>query len=204
VIDAWNAQEGTQSQLAERFKVSLSFVKRVLRRYRTSGQREAKSRGATLTPTIDREALKEVQSWIEQKPDILLEELCEQLAKHQGIKVSQPTMCRAVQRLKMPRKKTLYATEQDTPGVRQQRDDYRQWLEQVDVRNLVFIDEAGIHVGMVRLFARAFGGERAVDTVPRNRGTNVSLIGALSLDGLIASMTLEGSVDTKSVLELCP
>ncbi len=49
---------------------------------------------------------------------------------------------------------------------------------------------------MVRLFGRALRGERAVDNVPRNRGTNVSLIGALSLDGLIASMTLSGSVDT--------
>lgn len=53
---------------------------------------------------------------------------------------------------------------------------------------------------MVRLFARAFGGKRAVDAVPRNRGTNVSLIGALSLNGLIASMTLEGSVDTLAFL----
>jgi hypothetical protein len=62
----------------------------------------------------------------------------------------------------------------------------------VDVRNLVFIDEAGIHLGMVRLFARAFRGERAVDTVPRNRGnrgTNISLIGALSLDGLGQSLS---------------
>ena len=66
----------------------------------------------------------------------------------------------------------------------------------MDVRNLIFIDEAGIHLGMVRLFGRAFRGERAIDSVPRNRGTNVSLIGALSLDGLIASMTLSGSVDT--------
>ena len=49
---------------------------------------------------------------------------------------------------------------------------------------------------MARLFGRAFRGERAVDSVPRNRGTNVSLIGALSLDGLVASMTINGSVDT--------
>lgn len=70
----------------------------------------------------------------------------------------------------------------------------------MDVRNLVFIDEAGIHLGMVRLFARAFRGERVVDAVPRNRGTNISLIGGLSLDGLIASMTLEGSVDTLAFL----
>lgn len=123
VIEAWNAKEGTQTQLAARFKVSLSFVKRVLRRYRTSRQIEAKPRGATLAPIIGGEVLKLVQSWIETKPDISLEELCSQLEVQAEIKVSQPTMCRAVQRLKMPRKKTLYASEQDTSAVRQQRDD---------------------------------------------------------------------------------
>lgn len=105
VIDAWNAKEGTQAQLAERFKVSESFVKRVLRRFRTSGEKEAKPRGATVAPTIDEAALKLVQNWIEQKPDILLQELCEKLAVQQGIQVSQPTMCRAVQRLRMSHKK---------------------------------------------------------------------------------------------------
>ena len=53
---------------------------------------------------------------------------------------------------------------------------------------------------MTRLWARAHQGQRVVDKVPRNRGTNVSLIGALSLDGLIASMTLNGSVDTLAFL----
>ena len=105
IIEAWNAKEGSQAQLAERFKVSLSFVKRVIHRYRTSGQREAKARGATLSPTINGEILLLVQGWIQNKPDIHLEELCEQLAAKRGIKVSQSTMCRAVQRLKMPRKK---------------------------------------------------------------------------------------------------
>lgn len=105
IINAWNTKEGTQAQLAERFKVSLSFVKRVLRRYRTNGQIEAKPRGATLAPTIDGVLLHQVQRWIEHKPDILLDELCEQLEAHQGIKVSQSTMWRAVQRLKLPRKK---------------------------------------------------------------------------------------------------
>jgi len=41
-------------------------------------------------------------------------------------------MCRAAQRLQMPEKKQ-YASEQDTPVVCKQRDDYRRWLEQVDV-----------------------------------------------------------------------
>jgi transposase len=105
VIEAWRAKEGTQAQLAEGFKVSLSFVKRVLRRYRISGQREAKPRGATVVPTISGETLLLVQRLIENKPDIQLEELCEQLEKRTQLKVSLSTMCRAVQRLEMPRKK---------------------------------------------------------------------------------------------------
>ncbi len=105
VIDAWDAKAGTQRQLAERFRVSLSFVKRVLRRYRTSAQREAKPRGATLAPKINGEALALLQRLIANKPDILLEELCEQLEKRMQIKVSKPTMCRAMQRLQLPRKK---------------------------------------------------------------------------------------------------
>ena len=46
-----------------------------------------------------------VQSWIENKPDISLEELCEQLEEHTQREVSKPTMCRAVERLEMPRKR---------------------------------------------------------------------------------------------------
>ncbi|MBA4448611.1 helix-turn-helix domain-containing protein, partial [Cylindrospermopsis raciborskii CS-506_D] len=40
LIVAWVAQEGSQRQLAERFKVSLSFVKNLVRRYRETGQVE--------------------------------------------------------------------------------------------------------------------------------------------------------------------
>ena len=59
----------------------------------------------------------------------------------------------------------------------------------------VFVDESGVNIGMARLFARSIRGERAVGKIPRNTGENVSLIGALSLDGLIATMSVKGSVD---------
>ena len=36
VIIAWEAKEGSQRQLAERFKVSLSMVRNLLRHYRYS------------------------------------------------------------------------------------------------------------------------------------------------------------------------
>jgi len=96
VIDAWDAKEGTQRQLAERFRVSLSFVKRVLRRYRTSAQRAAIAQGSN-AGTDHGEALALLQHLIADKPDILLAELCGQLEQRMHIKVSQPIMCRAVQ-----------------------------------------------------------------------------------------------------------
>ena len=64
-------------------------------------------------------------------------------------------MHRAVQRLDLRRKKTLYASEQDSPRVQQLRHDYRRWLDKIDIQNLVFVDEAGLNLAMTGLFARA-------------------------------------------------
>lgn len=80
------------------------------------------------------------------------------------------------------------------------RFDYRDWVLRIDPHNLVFIDESGINLGMTRLYGRAKSGERLYDCCPRNRGKNVSVIGALSVNGLIASMSLPGSVDTHAFL----
>ena len=77
------------------------------------------------------------------------------------------------------------------------RFEYRDWVLKIDPHDLIFVDESGINLGMTRLKGRAKSGERLYDTCPRNRGSNISLIGALSLDGLIASMSLPGSVNTE-------
>jgi hypothetical protein len=39
--------------------------------------------------------------------------------------------------------------------VRDLRDDYRQWMFTVDPRNLIFIDETGMHLGFTRLYGRS-------------------------------------------------
>jgi transposase len=60
----------------------------------------------------------------------------------------------------------------------------------------VFVDESGINLGMSRLFARSQDGQRAIGSVPGNKGKNISLIGALNMDGIVAAMTVEGSTNT--------
>lgn len=51
---------------------------------------------------------------------------------------------------------------------------------------------------MTRHFGRAPRGERARQRVPRKRGTNVTLIGALALRGWVAALSFSGSVDREA------
>jgi len=53
---------------------------------------------------------------------------------------------------------------------------------------------------MTRLYARCEGGARVYDDHPGSKGKNITLIGAMSDEGLIASMTFSGSLNTASFL----
>jgi len=91
----------------------------------------------------------------------------------------------------------LIASERETERVKDLRFAYRLWSFTVDPRNLVFIDETGMHLGLTRLYGRAPKGERLYDSEsPGNQGQNISLIGGMSIDGLIATMSIVGSVNT--------
>lgn len=91
----------------------------------------------------------------------------------------------------------MSATEAETNRVQDLRFAFRHWTFRIDLRNLVFVDEAGVHLGMTRLNGRAAKGERVHDVRPRSVGQNISLIGAIGLEGLIATMTIPGSVNTE-------
>ena len=99
-----------------------------------------------------------------------------------------------------PQKKTLVATEQGSERVQNLRYAYREWLDSIDVRNLIFIDETGVNLGMTRVYGRGFGGKRVYDDRPGNKGKNVTLIGAISDEGLIATMTFQGALNTAGFL----
>jgi transposase len=49
---------------------------------------------------------------------------------------------------------------------------------------------------MTRGYARAPRGQRVYGTVPRNHGQNLSVIGALGLQGVVAALSVGGAVDT--------
>jgi transposase len=61
---------------------------------------------------------------------------------------------------------------------------------------LKFVDESGVNLAMTRLYGRAPPGERVRGHVPQNYGQNVTMLGALGVQGLHAVMTVEGATDT--------
>jgi len=89
------------------------------------------------------------------------------------------------------KKKSLAASERNE----EERANWRKQMSQQEADQLVFLDECGSNSALTPLYGRAPKGERAHGSVPRNRGKNTTLIASLSLEGIGASMILEGGVN---------
>jgi transposase len=94
-------------------------------------------------------------------------------------------------------KKSLHASERDTPRVQQARALYQQRITALDLPRLTFVDESGLNLARTRLYGRAPTGERVIGSVPQNYGPNVTILGALGVHGLHAVMTVDGATDTE-------
>ena len=71
------------------------------------------------------------------------------------------------------------------------------------LKQLKFLDESGLHLGMTRLFGRAEPGVRVYETTPDSSGPHYTVIAALSLKGISAPWILEGSMDTGRLHGYC-
>jgi len=93
------------------------------------------------------------------------------------------------------KKKSLYASERATERVQTLRTACRATGQPLDVHRLKFVDESGITLAMVRRYGRAAPGQRVVDHVPANYGSNYTLLAALSLEGLDAPWVVDGAIN---------
>ncbi len=85
----------------------------------------------------------------------------------------------------------------DEARIQDLRDRYLKWAPDTDPEKLVFIDESGAHIAMTRETAWAPVGEAPREAVPRNRGTVITMIAALSVAGLHSMMTIEGGTSAE-------
>ena len=92
-------------------------------------------------------------------------------------------------------KRSLHASERDTEANRQKRDAWRTQVEALPPACLVFVDESGVTPSLTRRYGRAPKGQRVHGSVPLGHWEVTTLIGALALDGVRASFTVDAATD---------
>jgi transposase len=192
VLNAVDHRDGSLRQLALRFRVSLSFIQRLLRHRRRTGSLRPKPHGGGRPPALDQDGLGRLRRLVAEQPDATLGELRQRL----GARCSLAAISRALKKLGLPRKKkVLHAQERGTPEVQAKRRAFRREMAEVDPRHLVFVDEGGADTAMTRTYGRAPAGQRVEGSVP-GHWDSVTLICGLRLSGVTAPVVFRGATDT--------
>ena len=92
-------------------------------------------------------------------------------------------------------KKSLHAIERDREENRKRREEFLERLQTIPPEKLIFLDESGVTTQMTRGYARASGGRRVHEATPAGHWKILTILSALSLGGLLATMTIEQATD---------
>lgn len=79
--------------------------------------------------------------------------------------------------------------------MKQLRRAFREALPGQDVARFKFVDETSVNLTYTRRYGRAPGGQRVDQAVPLHSGPNVTVIAALTAQGVEAVMELDGAVN---------
>jgi transposase len=192
VAAAVDHHEGSQRQIARIFRVSLSFVVRLLQRRRDAGTLEPKPHGGSPPPALGSDDRQRLDGLLAERPDATLE----QLKERGGFRCSLTTLWRTLRRRRLThKKKSLYASQRDRPDVQKKRRAFRRKVSRIEPKRLIFVDETGVTTAMTPAYAWAPRGVRAVDSAPATWAT-MTVIAALGLDGVCAPLAFPGSTDT--------
>lgn len=80
----------------------------------------------------------------------------------------------------------------NVPDVREKRKIWDKIISGYSPEKLVYLDESGVNTDMTRLYGRAIGGKRAVDSAPINTPTSTTILSSVRLNGETAYTTYSG------------
>lgn len=95
----------SRAKIAAAFQVAESTVYRWLETWRGEGRRAAKPHAGGPAPRLDEAALGKLAAIVAEANDLSLAEYAAKLSERVGVTASGPTVCRALQKLGLPRKK---------------------------------------------------------------------------------------------------
>ena len=115
VFGAWQNGEGSQAQMARRFGVSVSFVRDLSRRFRTSGGVAAKVHGGGRVPGANAATCQQIERLVAAHNDHTVDEHRQSLAES-GHRLSRSALGRTLLKLGLTHKKRRSATTSVKPS----------------------------------------------------------------------------------------
>jgi len=191
-VAAVDHREVSQREIARRFRVSLSFIVRLLQRRREAGTLAPKPHGGGPRPSLSRRDQQRLRRLVQKQNDATLN----QLKQQGGFSCSLTIIWHTLRCLGLTYKeKTLHAAERSRADVQEKRRRFRRKVRRIEPKRLVFVDETGVNTAMTPTYAWALRGERALGSVPTSWGT-LTVIAALGLDGVRTPLAFPAATDT--------
>jgi transposase len=106
VVSAYERGGGTLAEIAVQFAVGQTFVKKMLRQKRETGSLGRLPQRAGVKKKLSDAHRQWLAQQVKAEPDSTLGELQEQLGGEENVQVSQATICRELQALRLARKKS--------------------------------------------------------------------------------------------------
>lgn len=107
VISAYEAGSATYEEVAQRFGVSTSFVRDLVRLKKETGGIERRPRGGGMPRTLSPEDERALRRWYEARPDMTLKEAQERMQVERSVVASTMTLSRTLRRMNLTLKKRL-------------------------------------------------------------------------------------------------
>ncbi len=196
IVDAVDRQLGTINEIAENFDMTERCLYQWLALRRETGTVAPRPHGGGAKAKLDAPRLQKLAALSADYPDATLSELCKKFNCRRRITVSVSTVCRGLSQLDQTRKKKSRCAREADPVKRAAFAIKQQTLP---TNRLWVMDEFGVHQGMTRHHARAPRGERAKAVERFQTGPNISVISALTLNGVRAPMMIEGAIDANAL-----
>src|SRR5438045_1416639 len=115
IVETYESGEHTLAEVADLFSVSLATDKNFLRRHRQTGSPDALPHAGGRKPALNDKARLFIREALRQDNALTLDELRRRLQSRHKQTVSRPTMCRLLQTLDLPRKKSRSTPLSATP-----------------------------------------------------------------------------------------
>ncbi|XP_049292935.1 uncharacterized protein LOC125768818 isoform X3 [Anopheles funestus] len=183
----------TVRMIAEMLSLKRPTVHSILKSYWKTGEYEARKRGGIKTKKLTSAILVDMQSWMDEDCSISLSKLSQKIYECHAIRVSKPTIARAIKNFNysFKRVKILPERRNNSSTVEERKEyalSYNRITQRFPQAAIVFIGEVAFNITMRTVKGRPLIGSIDEKVVLRTR--NISIVCAMNRAGILHYITI--------------